>query len=93
MNLFRRFSPKILSHGIFTCTVESTETQSENLIFPHDFLEKFRQSNFFTKELYYKLISRKNFEVGVNSRHYHTAVGYLLLQLFGKTFVVSTFLL
>ena len=40
--------------------------------FPHDFLQKFRQSNFFTEELYCKLISRKNFQVGVNFRHYLT---------------------
>ena len=33
---------------------------------PHDFLQKFRQSNSFTKELYCKLISRIFFELGVN---------------------------
>ena len=39
---------------------------------PTMFLQKFRQSNFFTKELYCKLISRKFFEVGVNFRNFHT---------------------
>jgi len=32
--------------------------------FPHDFLQKFCQINFVTKELYCKSIWRKNFEVG-----------------------------
>ena len=36
------------------------------------FQQKFRQSIFFTKELYYKLISRKYFEVVVNFRNFHT---------------------
>ena len=36
------------------------------------FWQKFRQSIFFTKELYYELISRKFFEVGVNFRNFHT---------------------
>ena len=39
-------------------------------------LKKFRQSNFFTKELYCKLILRKFFEVRVNFRHYHTVPWY-----------------
>ena len=37
--------------------------------FSHDFLQTFRQSNFFTKELYCKLIWRKNSEVGENFWH------------------------
>ena len=41
---------------------------------PTIFLQKFRQSNFFTKELYCKSISRKFFEVGVNFWHYHTEI-------------------
>ena len=35
-------------------------------LFPHDFLTKIPSKCFFTKKLYYKLISRKFFEVGVN---------------------------
>ena len=40
--------------------------------FPHDILQKFRQINFFTKELYCKSIWRKNFAVGENFWNYHT---------------------
>ena len=40
--------------------------------FPHDILQKFRQINFFTKELYCKSIWRKIFTVGENFRNYHT---------------------
>ena len=39
--------------------------------FPHDILEKFRQINFFTKELYCKSIWRKIFAVGENFRNFH----------------------
>ena len=39
---------------------------------PTIFSQKFRQSNFFTEEVFSKLISRKFFEVGVNFRHFHT---------------------
>ena len=42
------------------------------IFFPHDFLLKFRQINFFTKELYCKSIWRKIFAVGENFRNYHT---------------------
>ena len=41
-------------------------------IFPHDFLAKIPSKYFFTKELCYKLISRKFLEVGVNFRNFHT---------------------
>ena len=40
----------------------------------HDFLAKIPSKYFFTKGLYYKLISRKFFEVGVNSPNFHTAL-------------------
>ena len=40
--------------------------------FPHDFLQKFRQINFFTKELYCKSIWRKIFAVGENFWNFHT---------------------
>ena len=40
--------------------------------FPHDVFAKIPSKYFFTKELYYKLISRKFFEVGVNFRNFHT---------------------
>ena len=40
--------------------------------FPHDILQKFRQINFFTKELYCKSIWRKIFAVGENFRNFHT---------------------
>ena len=43
-------------------------------ISPTIFSQKFRQSNFFTKELYCKLISRKLFEMWENLRNYHTAL-------------------
>ena len=47
--------------------------QCRNLqIFPHDFLQKFCQINFFTVKLYCKSIWRKIFEVGKNFRSYHT---------------------
>ena len=38
--------------------------------FPHDFLQKFRQINFFTKELYCKSIWRNIFSVGENFWNY-----------------------
>ena len=41
-------------------------------IFPHNFLAKFPSKYFFTKVLYYKLISQKFFEVGVNFRNFYT---------------------
>ena len=41
---------------------------------PTILLQKLRQSNFFTKELYCKLISRKKIQVGVNFRDYHTVL-------------------
>ena len=53
-------------------------------IFPHDFLAKIPSKCFFTKELYYKLISRKFFEVGVNFRNFHT-VGCLIEQIYRLT--------
>ena len=55
---------------------------------PTNFLQKFRQSNFFTKELHCKLISRKFFEVGVNFRHYHSTT----LCISSKNVVKSTHL-
>ena len=55
---------------------------------PRFFLQKFRQSNYFTKELHCKLISRKFFEVGVNFRHYHSTT----LCISSKNVVKSTHL-
>ena len=57
--------------------VSSSASQCGNLKkFSHTiFLQKFRQSNFFTKELPCKLISRKFFDVGVNFQHYHILCG------------------
>ena len=52
--------------------MEITETQCGNFKnFPHDFLEKIPSKYYFTKELYYKLISQNFFEVGVNFRNFH----------------------
>ena len=52
---------------VYTLTVWKLKNFS-----PMVFSQKFRQSNFFIKELYCKLISRIFFEMGVNYRRYHT---------------------
>ena len=41
-------------------------------VMPRFFSQKFRQINVFTKELYCKLIWRKNFQVGENFWNFHT---------------------
>ena len=52
---------------------KNPESAVEISRFPcHDFLQKFREINSFTKELYCKLIWQKKFCVAVNSSFFHT---------------------
>ena len=69
----QQFSPKFWIWKIWEhCALWGPSYWWRYKNFPHEFLQKFRQINFFTKELYCKSIWRKNFAVGENFWNYHT---------------------
>ena len=70
--------------------IYSTQCGNFKNNFPHDFLAKIPSKYFFTKELYYELISRKFFEVGVNFRNFHT-VYRLICELLWRIFHLKGF--